>query len=171
MKSAFFRKGVYLEEWQSINFIHLFRDILSSRCGCICFPVPHGKILGKADVKYEGLSRLVKGVDPVATLTVISSFSCANHRSVAIFGETDTSLVSKIADAVRGRSPSCSPVSTSSVAKPDRETSPSMLSLVCAIESKRLVAMNKGGHLVNSSWSIMTCQQSSLCWQSHCRVL
>jgi hypothetical protein len=60
--------GVYLEEWQSVNFIHLFRDILSFRCGCICFPVPHGKIVGKADVKYEGFSRSVKGVDLVFQL-------------------------------------------------------------------------------------------------------
>jgi hypothetical protein len=37
-------------------------------------------------------------VDPVTTLTVISSFNSASRRSVAISGETDTSLVSKIAD-------------------------------------------------------------------------
>ena len=57
-----------------------------------------GLIVGKADVKYEGLSRSVNGVDPVTTLTVISSFNSASRRSVAISGETDTSLVSKIAD-------------------------------------------------------------------------
>ena len=57
-----------------------------------------GLIVGKADVKYEGLSRSFNGVDPVTTLTVISSFNSASRRSVAISGETDTSLVSKIAD-------------------------------------------------------------------------
>ena len=57
-----------------------------------------GLIVGKADVKCEGLSRSVNGVDPVTTLTVISSFNSASRRSVAISGETDTSLVSKIAD-------------------------------------------------------------------------
>ena len=49
-----------------------------------------GLIVGKADVKCEGLSRSVNGVDPVTTLTVISSFNSASRRSVAISGETDT---------------------------------------------------------------------------------
>ena len=62
--------GVYLEERRSVNFIRLFRDILASRCGCICFPVPHGKIGGKADVTYELLSRSFNGVDPV-TIDVV----------------------------------------------------------------------------------------------------
>jgi len=98
------------------------------------------------------------GASSVTTLTVISSFNSASRRSVAISGETDTSLVSKIADVVRGRSPSCSALSISSVAKPDHETSSSVASLVHPIESKRLVAMNTGDHLMNSSWSMMICQ-------------
>jgi hypothetical protein len=82
--------------------------------------------VGKADVKYEGLSLSVKGVDPVTILTVTSSFSSASRRSVAISGETDTSLVSKIADVVRGRSPSWSAASMSSVANPNRKMSSSV---------------------------------------------
>jgi hypothetical protein len=87
---------------------------------------PHGKIVGKADVKYDGLSRSANGVEPVTTLMVTSSFSCASRWSVAISGETDTSLVSNIADVARGRSPSCSAVSISSVAKLDQEMSSSV---------------------------------------------
>ena len=104
-----------------------------------------GLIVGKADVKCEGLSRSVNGVDPVTTLTVISSFNSVSRRSVAISGEIDTSLVSKMADVVRGRSPSCSTVSISSVANPDREISSSVESRDRPIESKRLVVTNTGG--------------------------
>ena len=152
-----FAIGVYLEEWRIINFIHLFRDILSSCLRCTCFPVPHGKIVGKTNVKYEGLSLSVKGVDSVTTLIVISSLSIASRRSVAISRGIDTSLMSKIADVVMGRSPSCSRVSTSSLAKPDREISSSDASLIWPIDSRRLVAINTGGHLANSSWSMVTC--------------
>ena len=73
--------GVYLEERRSVNFICLFRDILASRCGCICFPVPTGKIVG-TDVKYEGLSRSFKGVDSVTILTAMSSLSCVRRRNI-----------------------------------------------------------------------------------------
>ena len=46
------------------------------------------KIVGKANVTYEGLSPSVRGVDPITTLMVISSFSCASRHCVSISGET-----------------------------------------------------------------------------------
>ena len=95
------------------------------------------------------LSRSVNGVDPMTTLTVTSFFNSASRRNVVISGETDTSLVSKITDVVRGRSPSWSAVSMSSVAKPDREMSSSVESRDRPIESKRLVVTNTGGHFAN----------------------